>query len=73
MNFTIKHGTLIDGTGEPRYVADVLVRDGKIAAVEPSLPPVGEVIDADGMIVCPGFIDMHTTRNWWSSPILICP
>ena len=60
MNFTIKHGTLIDGTGKPRYVADVLVRDGKIAAVEPSLPPVGEVVDADGMIVCPGFIDMHT-------------
>lgn len=60
MDFTIRHGTVIDGTGRPRYVADVLVREGKIAAVEPSLSPVGEVIDANGMIVCPGFIDMHT-------------
>ena len=60
MDFTIKHGTLIDGTGGPRFAADVMVRNGKIAAVEQGLPPTGEVIDAGGMIVCPGFIDMHT-------------
>jgi N-acyl-D-amino-acid deacylase len=60
MDYTIQYGTVIDGTGAPRFAADVLVRDGKIADVAPHLPPVGEVIDASGMIVCPGFIDMHT-------------
>ena len=60
MDFTIKHGTVIDGTGGPRFAADVLVRNGKIAAVGQNFTPVGELIDASGMIVCPGFIDMHT-------------
>lgn len=60
MDYTIQHGIVIDGTGAQRFAADVLVRDDKIAAVAPQLPPVGEVIDASGMIVCPGFIDMHT-------------
>ena len=42
-------------------VGDVLIRDGKIAAVEPSIdPPEGaETIDAGGMVVAPGFIDLH--------------
>lgn len=60
MEYTIQHGTVIDGTSAPRFRADVLVREGKIAAVAPQLPPRGEVIDATGMIVCPGFIDLHT-------------
>jgi len=60
MDYTIQHGTVIDGTGTPRFTADVLLRDGKIAEVAPRIPPVGEVIEASGMIVCPGFIDMHT-------------
>src|SRR4029434_9464849 len=60
MDYTIQHGTVIDGTGAARFAADVLLRDGKIAEVAPHLPPVGEVIEARGMIVCPGFIDMHT-------------
>ncbi|MGE3539100.1 MAG: amidohydrolase family protein [Candidatus Tectimicrobiota bacterium] len=60
MDYTIQHGTVIDGTGASRYAADVLIRDGKIAAVAPELPPVGQVINAQGCIVCPGFIDMHT-------------
>ena len=60
MDYIIQHGTVIDGTGATRFAADVLIRDGKIAEVAPHLPPVGEIIDARGMIVCPGFIDMHT-------------
>ena len=60
MDYTIQHGTVIDGTGAARFAADVLIRDGRIAEVAPHVPPVGEVIDARGMIVCPGFIDMHT-------------
>lgn len=60
MDYTIQHGTVIDGTGEARFVADILLRDGKIAEIAPDLSAVGQVIDAQGMIVCPGFIDMHT-------------
>jgi cytosine/adenosine deaminase-related metal-dependent hydrolase len=48
---------VVDGTGAARFAADVLIRDGRIAEIAPHLPPVGEVIDARGMIVCPGFID----------------
>ncbi|MFQ5851109.1 MAG: amidohydrolase family protein [Candidatus Binatia bacterium] len=60
MDYTIQHGLVIDGTGVQRFAADVLMCDGTIAEVASHLPPVGEVIDASGMIVCPGFIDMHT-------------
>jgi N-acyl-D-amino-acid deacylase len=60
MDYTIQHSTVIDGTGAARFAADVLIRDGRIAEVAPHVPTVGEVIDARGMIVCPGFIDMHT-------------
>ncbi len=60
MDYTIQHGTVIDGTGAPRFKADVQIRDGQVTEVAPNLPLVGEVIDASELIVCPGFIDMHT-------------
>ena len=56
----IKGGVIIDGTGKGRFNGDVLVRDGKIKAVGQRLGTTGEVINADGRIVCPGFIDPHT-------------
>ena len=40
--------------------ADVLIRDGKIAEVSDRICPEGDVIDAQGAYVCPGFIDIHT-------------
>jgi len=57
----IRDGRILDGSGSPRYSGDVGIRDGRIAAVgrlEPS--QAGRVIDAGGLAVCPGFIDMHT-------------
>src|SRR5512145_3312896 len=60
MDYTIQQGTVIDGTGAARFAADMLIRAGKIAEVAPRLPLLGQGIDASGMIVCPGFIDMHT-------------
>ena len=68
MDYIIQHGTVIDGTGAARFAADVLLRDGKIAEVAPYVPPVGQVINARGMIVCPGFIDMHTHSQLLSQP-----
>lgn len=57
----IVNGTVIDGTGAERRAADVAVLDGKIAAVGPDLPrEASEIIDAEGRIVTPGFIDLHT-------------
>jgi N-acyl-D-amino-acid deacylase len=57
----IRGGEVIDGTGAARFPADVVVRDGRIFAVVPHGTGQGhEVIDARGMVVCPGFIDSHS-------------
>lgn len=56
----IRNGTVVDGTGAPRFAADVGVRDGKIAAIGEVSGSAGRTIDADGLIVAPGFVDPHT-------------
>jgi N-acyl-D-amino-acid deacylase len=59
----IRHASVIDGTESVRYTADVLVANGRIVAIEPALRPrdtgATRVIDADGLVLAPGFIDMH--------------
>ncbi|WP_409427716.1 N-acyl-D-amino-acid deacylase family protein [Mycobacterium sp. SMC-11] len=67
-DLTITGGTVVDGTGEQRYLADVGIRDGRIVAVQrrtgtadPGLTgPATETIDATGKVVAPGFVDIHT-------------
>lgn len=57
----IKGGTIVDGTRVPRYRGDVWIKDGKIAQVGGRAPGFAKkVIDADGLIVAPGFVDLHT-------------
>jgi N-acyl-D-aspartate/D-glutamate deacylase len=56
----IKNGTLIDGSGMPRYRADVAVHRGKIAAIGRIRDSAKDVVDAEGHVVAPGFIDGHT-------------
>ncbi|MCL0102025.1 amidohydrolase family protein, partial [Dehalococcoidia bacterium] len=56
----IKNGFVVDGTGKDAFRADVAVSKGKIAAVGATNETGSRVIDADGLIVAPGFWDMHT-------------
>src|ERR1022692_2060047 len=60
MSIVIKNGRVIDPASQTDRVADVLIVDGRVAGVAPNLSsPHAEVFDATGMIVAPGFIDMH--------------
>jgi N-acyl-D-amino-acid deacylase len=60
----IQGGTVVDGTRTPRYAGDVGIKDGKIAKIERGgrLNPTDakKVLDAQGLIVAPGFVDLHT-------------
>ncbi|MGB1881989.1 MAG: amidohydrolase family protein, partial [Gammaproteobacteria bacterium] len=59
----IRNGTIIDGTRSARFKGDLGIKDGLVAAIsKDGLDPAAaaEVIDADGLIVAPGFVDLHT-------------
>jgi N-acyl-D-amino-acid deacylase len=64
-DIAIRGGLVVDGTGGPPREADVAVRHGRIAAVEPrSARSARRVIDAGGQVVAPGFIDIHTHSDF---------
>ena len=57
----IKGGTVVDGSGAPGVAADVAVEGDRIAAIGPDLGGAAtRVIDAKGLMVAPGFIDIHS-------------
>lgn len=56
----IKHGRVVDGSGLPSYIADIGIKDGKIIDIGRLNGSSGRTIDADGLVVSPGFIDHHT-------------
>ena len=65
----VKGGTVVDGTRSPRYLGDVGIKDGKIAKIGQLNPSdAKKTLDANGLIVAPGFIDLHThydaQLNW---------
>jgi N-acyl-D-amino-acid deacylase len=61
LDVVIRGGRVIDGAGNPWYAADVGVAGDRVAAVgRLSGEPAARTIDADGLFVCPGFVDMHT-------------
>jgi len=59
-DLVIKNGSVVDGSGNPQYRADVAVNDGKIAAIGRINEGAKQTIDAEGHVVSPGFVDGHT-------------
>ena len=59
-DLVIKNGMVIDGSGLPRYRADVGVRGGRVVTIGRIRDGAHEVIDAEGQVVAPGFVDGHT-------------
>jgi len=59
-DLVIRGGTVVDGTGGPMRTADVAVAGGVIAGVGKDLGAAKHVVDADGLLVTPGFVDIHT-------------
>jgi N-acyl-D-amino-acid deacylase len=55
----IKNGRIVDGSGGPSFRGDIAVKDGKIVEIGKLSGPAGRTIDADGLVVAPGFIDNH--------------
>ncbi len=63
----IKNAAIVDGSGKPPYIADLAVQGDEIAAIAPQIStPAETVIDADGKILCPGFVDLqnHSDSYW---------
>src|SRR5216117_4055377 len=59
-DLVIKNGMVVDGSGLPAYPADIGVRHGRIDTIGRIRERAREVIDADGLVVSPGFVDGHT-------------
>jgi N-acyl-D-aspartate/D-glutamate deacylase len=59
-DLVIRNGIVVDGTGAERYRADVAVVDGKVADIGKIGDGAKRTIDADGLVVAPGFVDPHT-------------
>lgn len=69
----ISGGTLVDGTGAPRFAGDLGIKDGVIVAVGEAPGEARETIDATGAIVTPGFVDIHTHYDGqisWDSDLM---
>ena len=60
LDTVIRGGRIVDGTGRPVFHGDLGIRDGRIAAVGGKLGPAKQDIDADGALVTPGWVDVHT-------------
>ena len=78
MHYDLKiiNGTIIDGTGNPAYAGDVAVQDGTIVGMGNIGADAEKTINAQGKIVCPGFVDIHThydAQLLWDSNLSISP
>jgi len=75
-DLVIRGGTLVDGTGREPVRGDVGVRDGRIAALGPVTGAAARTLDAGGLVVAPGFVDIHThydAQVMWDRMLTISP
>src|SRR5690348_12927471 len=71
-DIVIRGGTIIDGTGKAAFSGDVAIAGGKIAAVGGKQGPAKREIDADELMVTPGWVDVHTHYDGqalWDPPL----
>ena len=72
----IRNGLVIDGTGSPGQTADVAIRDGRIVAIGEVSDNGNHEIDAEGLVVAPGFVDVHThfdAQVFWDTTLSPSP
>ena len=74
-DIVIRGGTIIDGTGRPAFTGDLAVDNERIAAIGGKAGSGRRVIDADGLLVTPGWVDVHTHYDGQATwdPILAPP
>ena len=60
LDYLIRGATVVDGTGAAAITGDVGVRDGRVVGSGRVAESARETIDASGLVVCPGFVDVHT-------------
>jgi N-acyl-D-aspartate/D-glutamate deacylase len=76
LDVLIRGGSVVDGTGAARRRADVAIEDGRIVAIGAIGDAARRVIDADGRIVAPGFVDIHThldVQGFWDTTLSPSP
>lgn len=72
----IRNGLVVDGTGAPGRLADVAVQDGRIVAIGEVSESGAQEIDAQGLVVAPGFVDVHThfdAQVFWDTTLSPSP
>ena len=72
----ITGGMLIDGTGKPRHRSDVGIKDGRVVALGDGLGAAHQTFDAQGLVVAPGFVDIHThydAQVLWDPELTVSP
>ena len=72
----IKAGTIVDGTGSTPYTGDVGIKDGRIVALGAVTESATHTVDASGLAVTPGFIDVHThydAQAFWDTTLSPSP
>jgi N-acyl-D-aspartate/D-glutamate deacylase len=75
LDLAIRGGEVVDGTGAPRRRADVGVADGRVVAIG-QVGEARQTIEADGMVVAPGFCDIHThfdAQAFWDTALTPSP
>ena len=56
----IVNASIVDGSGTPAYPGELAIRDGRIVDVGSSVGNTAQIIDANGLVLAPGFVDVHT-------------